>query len=132
MRILFLTHKDKAKLLSWLLVSNDSCLVFLPFTSFYVIMGQGFQENMAAPQQYLNERQKLSMAKTLSHCMPMGQTILEVYFQIMPFVSLFFVVKMFNFELGFNLSSVSFPGLNKHWRISQNVDLFLFHFPATC
>lgn len=53
-------------------------------------MGQRIQEHMAAPQQYLNERQKLNMAKTSSHYVPMRQTTLEVYFQIMPFVSLTF------------------------------------------
>lgn len=64
--------------------------IFWLFTSLDVIKGQRIQENMAAPQWHLNERQKLSMAKTSSPYVPMAKTTLEVYFHIAPFFSLYF------------------------------------------
>lgn len=69
-------------------------------------MGQGIQENMAAPQQYLNERQNLSMAKTLS--LTNGSDHPGSMFLDYAICLSSFMVKMFNFELVFNLDSLFF------------------------
>lgn len=112
----FSRHKEKAKLLSWLL-GSEAAFFFWPFTSFYVIMGQGIQENMAAPQQYLNERQNLSMAKTFSLTNGSDHPG-SMFLDYAICLSLLLWLKCLILNLFLIRAHFFFPGLNKHRRIS--------------